>query len=62
MAPLTTWTRKGLSYHILVTTPIEMRLFSATLLALWVVLVALFVIAATKGLPFRIKTGRRLGV
>jgi hypothetical protein len=52
---------KSYSYHILVTTPIEMRLFSATLLALWVVLVALFVIAATKGLPFRIKTGRRLG-
>ena len=51
----------NLNYHVFVTTPIEMRLFAASLLALWIVLVALFVIAATKGLPFKIKTGRRLG-
>ncbi len=54
-----------LKYMISVMTPIEMRLFSAALLALWIFLVVLFVIATTRGLPFRTRikgVRRRFGV
>ncbi len=54
-----------LNYEISVMTPIEMRLFSAALLALWIFLVVLFVMATTRGLPFRTRVRgvrRRFGV